>query len=112
MSVWTWIGLFCTLMAGLAYAFVSGVIVMPLSQTMFAVILGMMLGLYHESPPTSVAPARQIALLRLVTGAAAAGLLWSLVPDIMLRMETDIPIPTANVVTFGPRFWQEGGIPH
>ncbi|MCK5640071.1 MAG: O-antigen ligase family protein, partial [Gammaproteobacteria bacterium] len=41
-----WIALFTSLLAGCGYAMVSGVIVMPMAQTLFAVIAGLMLGLY------------------------------------------------------------------
>lgn len=107
-----WIALFFSITAGLAYSMVSGVIVMPLSQAMFSVIAGLMLGLYYLPAPASAASTSQTTILRLITGIAMAGLLWTVVPDIVLRMEMETPPSQGNIVTFGPRFWQEGGIPH
>lgn len=107
-----WIALFCSLIAGMAYSMVSGVIVMPLSQTMFSVIAGLMLGLYYVTPSPSVISTVQTTTLRVLTGAIMAGLLWSLLPDITLRMEMDAQAPQGKIFTFGPRFWQDGGIPH
>ncbi len=107
-----WIALFCSLMAGMAYSIVSGVIVMPLSQTMFSVVVGMMLGLYFAPSLSSGISTITSNTLRFLSGAIIVGVLWSLSPDIMIRMETEAPMTHVKVSTFGPRFWQEGGIPH
>lgn len=108
-----WIGLFFSLIAGLTYSMVSGVIVMPLSQTMFSVIVGLMLGLYYPLTTPVITPtAVQTTVLRVITGMAMVGLVWTVIPDIALRMERETVPSQGHIVTFGPRFWQEGGIPH
>ncbi len=109
-----WIGLFCSLTSGMAHSMVSGVIVMPLSQTLLAVITGLMLGLYYEtSLPAAIAiPTIQTTTLRVLAGVIMAVMLWLLTPNILLKMESKASVSQGQIFSFGPRFWQEGGIPH
>lgn len=109
-----WIGLFCSATAGIAYSMVSGVIVMPLGQIMFAAVIGIMLGLYRFAEPVKKTyTPLALGLLRLALAGFTAYLLIAVTPDILTRIETPSPpYNDAPVITKGPRFWQEGGIPH
>lgn len=107
-----WIALFCSATAGLAYSMVSGVIVMPLSQIMFAAVIGMMLGLYRKPKPDSI-PSPKISLL-VIRLALASLLIYvpvKLAPDIITRLEMPgPPYNSGHIGTYQPRFWQEGDI--
>ncbi len=108
-----WVALLCSLIAGIAYSMVSGVIVTPMSQTIFAVITGTMLGLYYTTPPSPIPAIIHTSILRVIAGTMLIGLLWALIPDFTLKFGI---APQQHLqgktTTFGPRFWQEGGIPH
>lgn len=107
-----WIALFCSATAGLAYSMVSGVIVMPLSQIMFAAVIGMMLGLYSKPKPDS-APNSKISLL-MIRLALASMIIYvpvKLAPDIITRFEMPgPPYNSGHIGSYQPRFWQEGDI--
>lgn len=107
-----WIALFCSATAGLAYSMVSGVIVMPLSQIMFAAVIGMMLGLYRNTKPGSI-PSSKVRLL-VIRLALASLLIYvpvKLAPDIVARFEMPgPPYNSEHVGLYEPRFWQEGDI--
>lgn len=110
-----WIGLFCSATAGMAYSMVSGVIVMPLGQIMFAAVTGIMLGLYSFAEPASekICTPAKLALLRTILASFTLYLLFAVTPDIITRIEDPFPpYNDAPVNTQGPRFWQEGAIPH
>lgn len=107
-----WIALFCSATAGLAYSMVSGVIVMPLSQIMFAAVIGMMLGLYRNTAPDSI-PNSKISLL-MIRLALASMIIYvpvKLAPDIITRLEMPgPPYNSGHIGSYQPRFWQEGDI--
>jgi len=103
--------LFFTLVANASYSLVDGVIVMPLSQVMMAVIVGLMLGLYNDNQPTK--KIRRINFLhRLFPAVVLIGLVWSVLPELLPRLFGNEQMIPKGYQTTGPRFWQEGGIAH
>lgn len=105
------VALFFTLVANASYSLVDGVIVMPLSQVMMAVIVGLMLGLYNDNQPTK--KTRRINFFhRLFPAVVLIGLVWSVLPELLPRLFGDEQMIPRGYQTSGPRFWQEGGIAH
>lgn len=106
------VALFFTAMASACYSLVDGVIVMPLSQVMMAVVLGLMIGLYRQSDPSApVKPLNDIAH-RVFAGVILVVMVWSVLPELLPRILGDYEMIPMGYQVIGPRFWQEGGIPH
>lgn len=88
---------------GLAHAFVSGVLVMPLSQTLLFIFAGIALSPVTEpepQKPTSITPwdwLSKVALLAL------------LITYIVLMYQSYQWQDSECLVNIGPRFWIEGG---
>lgn len=97
-----------SLSMGLAYSLFSGVIVMPLSQLLFALVAAAMLYRFR--------PARKNELrrwpLQVLGLGVAIGLPVLAAPDIIERYQKDMLLPDPTIQTRGPRFWQIGGIRH
>ncbi len=104
------VALFFTLIANSIYSWFDGVIVMPLSQLMLAVVVGLMLGIYSNQPQPNTIPAK-IAPHRILAGMVLIALVWSVLPDVLPRINYRGDLIDMGVAP-GPRFWQEGGIPH
>jgi len=107
-----WIGLFCTLCSGLIYSLVSGVIVMPLSQIMMALIIGWMLGIYFQDQETKPASQLQHISFMLLAGATLITLTYTVLPSLLPRLNSYADLPYQDYPIIAPRFWQIGGIPH
>jgi len=107
-----WIGLFCTLCSGLIYSLVSGVIVMPLSQIMMALIIGWMLGIYFQDQESKPASQLQHIGLMLLAGATLITLTYTALPSLLPRLHSYADLPYQDYPIIAPRFWQIGGIPH
>lgn len=106
------VALFFTTVASACYSLVDGVIVMPLSQVMMAVVLGLMIGLYRQNDsPVPVRPLVDTAH-RLFAGATLAVMVWAVLPELLPRILGDYEMIPMGYQVIGPRFWQEGGIPH
>jgi putative inorganic carbon (HCO3(-)) transporter len=106
--------LFFTVVAEAIYSLVDGVIVMPLSQVMMAVVLGLMMGLYQQNQTTlPVSPIVDLSH-RLLAGVTLVVLVWAVLPELIPRILGDYDqVPVGNhYQIMAPRFWQEGGIPH
>jgi O-antigen ligase len=106
--------LFFTVVAEAIYSLVDGVIVMPLSQVMVAVMLGLMMGLYQQNQVTlPVSPMVDFSH-RLLAGVTLVVLVWAVLPELIPRILGDYDqIPVGHhYQIMAPRFWQEGGIPH
>ncbi|AEG01689.1 O-antigen ligase family protein [Methylomonas methanica] len=104
--------LFFTAVASAFYSLVDGVIVMPLSQVMMAVVLGMMIGLYRQSDPFAlVKPLNDIGH-RVFSGVILVVMVWSVLPELLPNILGDFEMIPIGYQVVGPRFWQEGGIPH
>lgn len=106
--------LFFTVVAEAIYSLVDGVIVMPLSQVMMAVVLGLMIGLYQQNQATlPVSPIVDLSH-RLLAGVTLVVLVWAVSPELIPRILGDYEqVPAGHhYQIMAPRFWQEGGIPH
>lgn len=104
--------LFFTLIANMAYSLVDGVLVMPLSQVMMVVVVGLMVGLYATDKPLPDALMSQQLVSRFFAGIVLVALVWSVLPELLPRLAGNAEIIPMNYQTMGPRFWQEGGIAH
>ena len=106
------VALFFTLVANASYSLVDGVIVMPLSQVMMAVIIGLMIGLYNNDnqPPNGVNG--KYLVQRIFAGIVLITMVWSVMPELLPRIFGNEKMIPRGYQTTGPRFWQEGGIPH
>jgi putative inorganic carbon (HCO3(-)) transporter len=104
--------LFFTLTTNICYSLVDGVIVMPLSQIMMAVVVGLMLGFYSNHNDYSyfkftfspIFNHRFFAGVLLVT---IMGCAW---PDIWTRLNEDKQNIVLNSEITHPRFWLKGEI--
>ncbi|PPD33760.1 MAG: hypothetical protein CTY19_06235 [Methylomonas sp.] len=106
------LALFFTSVASGFYSLVDGVIVMPLSQVMMAVVLGLMIGLYQQNdPPTALNPLNDIAH-RMFAAVTLVVMVWSVLPELLPNILGDFEMIPMGYQVIGPRFWQEGGIPH
>lgn len=110
-----YIALLLTITAAAVHTFVSGVIVMPLSQMIFAIILGWALGFYLKHQTLMSKPNIQnitlIKGLRLLFVIPIVGLLFTLINDIpyLDSKKREYPGITGET-TFKPRIWQQGKI--
>lgn len=106
--------LFFTVAAEAIYSLVDGVIVMPLSQVMMAVVLGLMMGLYQQNQATLPVSPLINTSHRLLAGITLIVLVWAVLPELIPRLLGDYEqIPKGySYEIMAPRFWQEGGIPH
>lgn len=102
------IALFFTVVLCAGYSLVDGVLVMPLSQVMMVVILGLMLGL--QAPATSNASSVRSLVKRLLAGLVLVAITWSVLPELLPRLAGNSALIPVHYQTMGPRFWQEGGI--
>ncbi len=107
-----WVGLFCTLCSGLIYSLVSGVIVMPLSQIMMALIIGWMLGIYFQDQQSKPVSQLQHIGFMLLAGATLITLTYTVLPSLLPRLNSYADLPYQDYPITTPRFWQIGGIPH
>lgn len=106
------VALFFTAVASAFYSLVDGVIVMPLSQVMMAVVLGLMIGLYRQSDPSApVKPLNDITH-RVFAGVILVVMVWSVLPELLPNILGNFEMIPMGYQVIGPRFWQEGGIPH
>ena len=106
------VALFFTLVANASYSLVDGVIVMPLSQVMMAVVIGLMIGLYNNDnqPPDGVNS--KYLVQRIFAGIVLIAMVWSVMPELLPRILGNEQMIPRGYQTMGPRFWQEGGIAH
>ncbi|MGE4111977.1 MAG: O-antigen ligase family protein [Burkholderiales bacterium] len=103
--------LLAALTGAAAQAMVDGVIVMPVSQTLLAVLCGWAMGHYYPGPASVTAPTGRllpgIVAVLLATGAVAYSA-WLDVPRIEDRENAYWEeSPGANLI---PRFWAQGWI--
>ncbi len=109
-------GLTCSALAGLGHSLVSGIIVMPMSQIMFAIILGLMIGVYKHSElnpsPATTSFRRKIALWRVFHASVLILLITTIWPSLTQHLQGDSYGFSGQIHTRGPRLWRIGGIPH
>ncbi|MEH6358176.1 MAG: O-antigen ligase family protein [Pseudomonadales bacterium] len=118
------VALFCSLLAGAIYSLVSGVIVMPLSQIMGALVIGLMFGVYRgcDSEKT-VLPVKigrsylviKSNLSRFLAGITLVIFVWAVLPGLLPRVLDGQAFSAKSFQVNGgwtmPRFWADGEIP-
>jgi putative inorganic carbon (HCO3(-)) transporter len=104
--------LFFTLVANACYSLVDGVIVMPLSQVMMAVVVGLILGLYSNDNQQTNEVGNKYLVHQIFAGVILIALTWSVLPELLPRLLGNEQMIPRGYQTIGPRFWQEGGIVH
>lgn len=104
--------LFFTLVANASYSLVDGVIVMPLSQVMMAVVIGLMIGLYNNDNQPPYGVNSKDLVQRIFAGIVLIAMVWSVMPELLPRIFGNEQMIPRGYQTMGPRFWQEGGIAH
>jgi putative inorganic carbon (hco3(-)) transporter len=111
-----WVALFFSLLSGLLYSQFSGVIVMPLSQSALAVIIGVMLGMYYlriDSTKLSRSENKPRFLLVMISaGIILTSLTYLVTPQLTTRVLAPFWAQTLPDSVTGPRFWSLGGIVH
>ncbi len=111
------ISLSVSIIAGIAYSFVSGVLVMPMSQVAMFLVLGWAGGVYFATRGVAELPIKIVAeiFLMFFIIAAVVGVIVGVVPVIFYLPQTEVSwifkqvftIKKAHVV-FNPRFWIQG----
>jgi len=108
------IALFCSLISGLIYSQVSGVIVTPMGQTMPALILGVMIGLQLQRHNTGCsAPSMQQSKslsVMIISGMIIISLTYLVTPQLTTRILSPFWGQFVPQHTVGPRFWRFGAI--
>ncbi len=107
------IALTVSLLAGLLYSLVSGVMVTPLSQLMMGLIIGWMLGHYFFEQPVRVSMLQRLTLMCVLL------LLFSITAWIVIPQIRDLPNAEGRWImsrgmysefqpSLNPRFWTQG----
>ena len=97
--------LFFTIITNAAYSLVDGVIVMPISQVMMFILLGLMMG-YYGNDNTGVIKTKS----RLSQGLALvilATMLWASMPEVIQGLSGSEKGFSMGYRAVGPRFWIE-----
>lgn len=103
--------LLSTVCSAIIYSLVDGVIVMPVSQVLMAVIMGWMFGIYFRTNKIFIEEKENIAVL-LFAGAVLIMLTYTIVPGLLPRMAGVAGFSTReHSVPNDPRFWVQGQIP-
>jgi O-antigen ligase len=108
-----WIALFCSVISGLVYSQISGVIVTPMGQSMLALLIGLMAGvkLQNLKNETQIVDLKKtIFLPTLISSLTIIAMTYLVTP--LLTERILIPFWGQNIPyhTVGPRFWRFGGI--
>ena len=99
-------GVACAIVAALLLAQVSGVFVMPYTETWLALLIGLALARGRESP--SMTPVRWQWLPALLCAAAVS---WTLLHDVPGLPEDQQRYLDEHRIGWHPRFWLQGHIP-
>ena len=108
------LALLASLCAAATHSLVDGVIVMPYSQTLLAILCGWALAIYQSqspSPPRIDRTAEQVSRATIVLSALL--LLWGIypqIPDVVNRAGMFDTTVVVEGVAFFPRFWSSGWI--
>jgi hypothetical protein len=111
------IALTASLAAAGTHAFFSGITIMPMSQTVMALVVGWMLGIFLErraevaiAPATKLTDVRRGAVAAIIV-AAIGIVIWATVPDVLrLEERKDAYIEATSDEYLHPRYWQQGNI--
>ena len=105
--------LLCSLCAASVYSLFSGVIVMPLSQFVGAVVIGLMVGEYQATIAAGSEAikkkGKKESLLVLIVLVAVVSYICIASMDFMKRYAGGYSY-IQNMSNTGPRFWQHGGV--
>lgn len=111
------IALLAALAGAAAQAMVDGVLVMPVSQTLLALLCGWAIGMYCEKKEAvSGRPAFQCSAVILITTLAAGSVAWGVAPEISRLAERERaylaahPPVDPSLPRLFPRFWAQGWI--
>jgi putative inorganic carbon (hco3(-)) transporter len=111
-----WIAIFFSLLSGLFYSQLSGVIVMPMPQSMLAILIGVMLGMYYLRVNSSkrINPENKSRFLPIMisAGIILTSLTYLVTPQLTHRVLAPFWAQTLPTDVAGPRFWLLGGILH
>lgn len=102
------VGLLCSIVAAITQAMVDGVIVMPYSQTLLAVIAGWALGLHLEGQELVEAPALYGRVIALLAVAAIACIVIGIFPDVLHLQRYEDAFALKHGSPLQPRFWVQG----
>jgi len=109
------IAVFNSSIAGLSYSLFSGVIVMPMSQVMLAIVAGFMIGLYNCEVGATLKNGDLTSfrmLQKMLFSVSLLLLIISIWPDVRERSVEGYEVDSASMQVMTPRLWQVGGIPH
>jgi O-antigen ligase len=101
---------FWSFISGITYSMVSGVLVMPLPQTMLFVCLGLLLGILPRPPQRGPSKGWQPYLIQIVAGTILIGLAYTVTPHLSNRILTPFFGTYLPTHTRGPRYWELGGL--
>lgn len=103
------VALFASLIAGVTTSAFSGMIVMPLSQLVTAIVLGWILGLYFSDHPTKQPSTLSCALVGALFLFSASFSIYAMIETAPPK-NTDEDQRSLEQLQFIPRFWQQGKI--
>lgn len=100
-----------TVLAATAHALVSGIIVMPMSQVMLALVVGWCWGLCGPRPAAYTASRFRTLFFVLLTAATVTVTSWTVARDaFVLKERKTTYFETADTPRLRPRFWFVGNI--
>jgi hypothetical protein len=101
--------LFFSLISGLAYSMVSGVFVMPMPQTMMAIIFGFSVGTLISEENSSINLLSSI-LIQIACGLTLIFLTIVITPHLSTRVLNPFYATFIPKTVSGPRYWELGGL--
>ncbi|MEO5331059.1 MAG: O-antigen ligase family protein [Magnetococcus sp. YQC-5] len=111
----TLVALTCSAVGGLVHAQVCGILVMPFSQVMGVIVMGLMIALHQDALPTAPVPMVQTSWQKSIGFIGAhvvliSVLVWTLFPEVTHleenRMNYFQHFPEET--NMHPRFWRQG----
>lgn len=110
------IALLAAFVSGVTYSLFSGVFVMPMSQLIMALVIGLMVGIYSEQSlavircSTGVRKKKYLAM-KVVFSCSFILLVTYILPESLSRFGVMNEPNLSSMKVIAPRFWQYGGIP-
>jgi O-antigen ligase len=103
-----------TILSGLGYSLVSGVIVMPLSQLMLFTTFGIMMGLYQNcSAVGSLSQFKfEVLFTKIFILLATILFIYSIIATGIFNNVLNQNFNLSDINITAPRLWRIGGIPH
>jgi putative inorganic carbon (HCO3(-)) transporter len=100
---------FFSLTSGLSYSMVSGVFVMPMAQTMLAIIFGYSMGIIFSAANPSFNLYSSL-VIQMACGLVLIGLTFVITPHLTTRILNPFFATHIPQVVSGPRYWELGGL--